>query len=455
MIEFKEEKETYENNFLNRRMIGSSKAVSSKARGIKCFTPIHTSTRKLEPRELKKGGSFEKTSENKFGRKLTNKIGKSKFRATTTTNQYEINYEEIINSIQRAKSFESENFQKGLFLSRENPSEKKKKTTLNKVKQLFEKGEDKIFSINNTENVQDFYEYTENCMKEILTLPPKEKSVTPVEIIFKHPKKKLAVFDLDETLVHCTGQIRPNSPKDYQYAVEVMLPTNKKVQIGINIRPNWKKALDMIKKDYNIVLYTASHQSYTDAVLNLLDPKKEYFEYRLFRNNCLPVQISKGNFYIKDLSIFKNVNIKDIVIIDNSVLSFAYHLSNGIPIVPYYDAEKDNEMLILAYYLISIASVNDLRKANDEHIKINNFLEQARKEVEDPDTTNDDDDDSTVNDSKNKENYNDNIKLNVTENLNTVNRLDFTSIKTECSNIATGFKNTLRKMYSQFQNDAN
>ena len=32
------------------------------------------------------------------------------------------------------------------------------------------------------------------------------------------------------------------------------------------------------------------------------------------------------------------------IIIDNSILSFAYHLNNGIPIVPYYDKDEDKSL---------------------------------------------------------------------------------------------------------------
>jgi len=74
--------------------------------------------------------------------------------------------------------------------------------------------------------------------------------------------------------------------------------------------------------------------------------------------------------YVKDLRIFKNVNMKDMIIIDNSVLSFAFQLENGIPILPFYDNKDDIELKFLANYLGNIHSVKDLRIENNRSIKM-------------------------------------------------------------------------------------
>lgn len=70
-----------------------------------------------------------------------------------------------------------------------------------------------------------------------------------------------------------------------------------------------------------MVVFTASHKAYADVVLDYLDPKKEYIEYRLYRDSC--VQTEEG-VYIKDLRIIKNRSLKDMVIIDNAVYSFGF-----------------------------------------------------------------------------------------------------------------------------------
>ena len=58
----------------------------------------------------------------------------------------------------------------------------------------------------------------------------------PFDKIINEKKKKLAIFDLDETLVHC--QIK--NIEECQFKIEINLPSKKKGKIGINVRPNWK-----------------------------------------------------------------------------------------------------------------------------------------------------------------------------------------------------------------------
>ena len=74
--------------------------------------------------------------------------------------------------------------------------------------------------------------------------------------------------------------------------------------------------------------------------------------------------------------------MEDMIIIDNSVLSFAHQLENGIPILPFYDNYDDNELLFLKNYLIDIAASPDLRIENKARIKMDYFLEAAKGEVE-------------------------------------------------------------------------
>jgi Dullard-like phosphatase family protein len=193
--------------------------------------------------------------------------------------------------------------------------------------------------------------------------------------------KKVALFDLDETIVHCIGEINMNNVESFSMEcdakIKVQLPAGRRVAtIGINIRPHWEEALKKIKDKYHIIAFTASHDSYADSVLNFLDPKNKYFEYRLYRKNCVLCDINEMKFYVKDLKIIEDAyDLKDVVVIDNSVLSFAYHLDNGIPISPFYDSKTDTELLDIADFLVKYADENDIRDKLKEVYKLNQFLE--------------------------------------------------------------------------------
>ena len=170
------------------------------------------------------------------------------------------------------------------------------------------------------------------------------------------------------------------------------LPSNKKGKIGINIRPNWKNALNIIKEKYIIIVFTASHKTYADAVLDFMDPGRSFFPYRLYRNNCTFVKIDGKEIYIKDLSLFKNISLKNIIIIDNSVVSFTYNLNNGMPILPYYDSIKDNELICLAYYLNGIFEYEDLREANKKFVKLEYYKKKAIENLKIEEEEDEDDD---------------------------------------------------------------
>ena len=284
-----------------------------------------------------------------------------------------------------------------------------------------------IINYTNQEMVDDENEYMVECFKVLLKLDKDKQPRCKSKVNFNFEnspieknKKKIALFDLDETLVHCVKDKKGLNGD----SINIKLPTNKVVNVGLNIRPHWKEALDLIKKDYHIVIYTASHQSYADAVLDYMDKENKYFHYRLYRNHCVQCDVNGIKFYVKDLdTLNEKYNLKDVVLIDNSVLSFAYHLNNGIPIVPYIEQKEDSQLLMLAYYLVSIANFNDLTEENKKHINIEHFIEEV-KNMDDEEEENEDEEDETKENTKiNCEDKNENnISKNIKENQEKINQ---------------------------------
>lgn len=73
---------------------------------------------------------------------------------------------------------------------------------------------------------------------------------------------------------------------------------------------------------------------------------------------------------MKDLRIITNVEVANMVIVDNSVYSFAYQLDNGIPIIPFYDDPKDEELCHLIFYIENLVEVDDMRVANQRAFEL-------------------------------------------------------------------------------------
>jgi len=84
-----------------------------------------------------------------------------------------------------------------------------------------------------------------------------------------------------------------------------------------------------------------------------------------------------STIYVKDLRIFHQIDLKDIIIIDNSILSFAFHIENGIPILPYYENKDDIELRVLVNYLRFLVNAPDIRTENKKFIKYNDIEENS------------------------------------------------------------------------------
>jgi len=69
----------------------------------------------------------------------------------------------------------------------------------------------------------------------------------------------------------------------------------------------------------------------------------------------------KNGHYLKDLRIFRNREIKNLAILDNSIIAFANHLDNGIHIPTFFGSREDTALSLLIPFLISISSAPNLQ----------------------------------------------------------------------------------------------
>ncbi|CAD8122010.1 unnamed protein product [Paramecium sonneborni] len=192
------------------------------------------------------------------------------------------------------------------------------------------------------------------------------------KLIKKCQQQITLFFDLDETLVHCNEN--PSMPCDVILDINV-----SKIQIvkaGINIRPYAKELLKNLSKNFEIIIFTASHSCYAEKVCNYLDPEQSIISHRLFRDSCT---LTNNQFYTKDLKIYcDNTNrpLNKVALIDNASYSYAWQLDNGIPIIPFYDNKEDKELLDLEKYLKNMIGTIDVREYNKSNLKLYTFIDQ-------------------------------------------------------------------------------
>ena len=80
---------------------------------------------------------------------------------------------------------------------------------------------------------------------------PKDKDLANRKILLPPPRKahqkKVAIFDMDETLIHCVDDIAKECP---EHILDVRFPTGEIVQAGINVRPYAIECLKEANKNY-------------------------------------------------------------------------------------------------------------------------------------------------------------------------------------------------------------
>ena len=157
--------------------------------------------------------------------------------------------------------------------------------------------------------------------------------------------KYTLVLDLDETLIHIERDMNSKS--------------KRKVMI---LRPYLHEFLSKMKKFYELILFSVGVPDYVDPLVDIIEKKEKYFEYRLYRHHA----IFDGKEYIKDLSKLGR-DIRKIVIVDNLPQAFKLHRNNGICIKGFYGDKIDdrNTLKILSMVLEKIRfdadETNDIR----------------------------------------------------------------------------------------------
>lgn len=206
----------------------------------------------------------------------------------------------------------------------------------------------------------------------IASLPPLDdkslKKPKPFNFIKQKEEQMTLILDLDETLVHCSTEQLSGA--------ELVFPVvfnGIEYKVFVRKRPGFEDFLEEVSKHFEVMVFTASQQVYADKLLNILDPKRKWITYRVFRDSCVDVD---GN-YLKDLNVLGR-DLKRTVIVDNSPQAFGFHIDNGIPIVSWFEDKNDRELYKLIPFLKKISKADDVRPLIRQRFKLNELIDRFR-----------------------------------------------------------------------------
>lgn len=226
---------------------------------------------------------------------------------------------------------------------------------------------------------------------------PAAEDVKPKQVMLgPRSKLKTLVLDMDETMIH--SKFYPVTNDDLTTIEAGILRTDENgcqefniylskdndpdasaesyIRLNVKVRKHLEDVLLYLSNMYEIAVFTAGEKEYADTVLDFLDCDRTVIKHRLYRKHCMnPV---KG-VYVKDLRVIGDRDLKDMVLVDNSIVSFAFQLSNGIPIAAFTGEPKDEELLFLVTYLEELFSQPDVRTHIDTTFRLNALMLEQRK----------------------------------------------------------------------------
>ena len=188
-----------------------------------------------------------------------------------------------------------------------------------------------------------------------------DRHMAKLEPLRCRTKRKTLVLDLDDTLIIKLHRARATSDpipegKDIR-TVTVTKKTGEKVLVSFIVRPYALNMLKILHMFYEIIVFTASKGYYAEAIIDSIDPRRNFVSYILHRSHCVEVD---GGF-VKDLRVVGNRRLQNLIVLDNSILSFAAQLDNGIYIPPFLGDAEDRELKPVTNFLKAIADVPDVR----------------------------------------------------------------------------------------------
>ena len=210
--------------------------------------------------------------------------------------------------------------------------------------------------MNSTSSSEENKQYKDE-LDTLSTLTPPSSQELAAKQVFLGPttKRYTLVLDIDKTLVY-TGPMSATGKE-----------TNDGKEYILTVRPYAVELIERLSPKFEIIIFTSADDQYAKQVYDYFNGTNGYLSGLFTKTSCIAL---KEGYIVKDLRIFADRALDKMLIVDDSILSFAFQLENGVPVVPYDGSADDEELLRLAFYLEGLYSSENIVKANKEFMKL-------------------------------------------------------------------------------------
>jgi len=201
-----------------------------------------------------------------------------------------------------------------------------------------------------------------SLMAQLLALPPTFTPASPLlpAAVGSLGSRPTLVLDLDETLVHSSFTYLADAHLTLQLTI-----SGEPAVAYVRKRPRVDEFLAAVADIFEVVVFTASLALYADPVLDELSASaaaingahpSDMIHGRLYREHCVMV----GGVFVKDLTRLGR-DVKQVIIVDNSPISYAMQPENAVHILDFIDDETDGELDKTLAKVLTMRDVSDVR----------------------------------------------------------------------------------------------
>ena len=219
-----------------------------------------------------------------------------------------------------------------------------------------------------------------------MTLPPRAPGDNRLTLFMEIDDTILHTYIYDENF----GFMADPNPRDPDYEIDY---SDKRIPIKVYMRDCAAEFMQFLKQNKDKIepiVYTSGVPMYAELLLDLVDPKREVFEHRLYQNACYVFEKKDEDIFymIKDITRFKNVrDMKRSVLIDPNPLNFILGPENGLPMVAYTaelhttGTEKDEYLIGMTDIikeLVNLPGDGDVRQYLKENYGVRQVLKNSK-----------------------------------------------------------------------------